>query len=222
MPPPADDSQPDEPTAAMPPGTVTLIGRARAGDASACDELFRRFLPRVRGLVSMRAGHSLRGVLEDDDIVQQAMTDALTGLERLDVPSEAAFVCLLGRFVDARITDVWRKHNAAKRGGGNVRLLSEIGSTTRERNAPHAPGPSASEAFARAEELDRVEQAMLQLGDRSRLAVYLRIVLGMSFAEVAHEMELANAETARSLFNKAAARLEEILSRGQHDGPVSG
>ena len=56
MPPPADDSQPDEPTAAMPPGTVTLIGRARAGDASACDELFRRFLPRVRGLVSMRAG----------------------------------------------------------------------------------------------------------------------------------------------------------------------
>lgn len=195
----------------MPPGTVTLIDRARSGDEAAFGQLFHRYLPRVRGLVSMRAGRSLQGVLENEDIVQQALTDALTSLDRLEVRSEGAFICMLGRLVDARLADVWRRHYAAKRGAGRVRLMSDVGTTTREQNAPQAAGPSASEQFARREELDRIERAMLQLGERSRLVVYLRLVLEMPWSEVAREMQLANGEAARSRFNKASKRLRQIL-----------
>lgn len=46
------------------------------------------------------------------------------------------------------------------------------------------------------------------------MAIYLRLVLDMPWSDVAGEMNLANAESARSLFHKAFARLRD----GMHGG----
>ncbi len=54
----------------------------------------------------------------------------------------------------------------------------------------------------------------LSLGGRHRMAIYLRLVLDMPWSDVAGEMNLANAESARSLFHKAFARLRD----GMHGG----
>jgi RNA polymerase sigma-70 factor (ECF subfamily) len=215
-PPPTDDEPRHD---AGGGGTGTLVARARSGDQAAVTELFERYLPKVRGLVAVRARRPLHGLADGEDLAQEALTAALLRLDRVEVSSEAGFVCWLGRLVDARLVDARRRELAAKRGGGRVRALSDVGTTTRERNAPRAPDASPSEALALGDEAARLEQRLLALGGRHRLVIYLRLVLDMPWHEVAAELRLANGESARSLFHKALARLRDSLRGGAGGGP---
>ena len=86
-----------------PAPTIALVRRAQGGDRAAAGELFERYAPRVRGLVALKMGQSLARFVEYEDIVQEAMADAIAKLERFDAASDGAFICWLGHFVECRI-----------------------------------------------------------------------------------------------------------------------
>ncbi len=202
--------------------TLSLVQRAQAGDDAARERLFARYLPRVRGLVALRSGHSLDAFLEHDDLVQEALLDAFRHLDDFDANADAStnegcFVRWMARIVESRIKDGWRRQRADKRGAGRAPRLADLGETTvarHERASEETSPPSGAAARERAAAL---ETALLQLSERYREVVYHRMVLDLPWAEVAAAMELKNGETARALHHKATARLAALLGRSGPD-----
>jgi RNA polymerase sigma-70 factor (ECF subfamily) len=194
--------------------TLELLGRARAGDQAAVADLYRRYEPRVRGLAAVRLGRSLVDFSDCDDIVQEALLAALAMLDRFEPRSDGAFVHWLATIVETRIHNAHRSGQAQKRGGGAVQRRADLGITTLSALAGADQGPSPSQEAA-ARELDpRLERALLGLGSPLRQIVYSRLVLDMSFAEIAAELGLASADSARAMFHKALAHLREQLEPG--------
>src|SRR5262245_13491099 len=72
-------------------GTLQLVHSAQKGEVAARDQLFRRYLPRVRQIVAVRARISLRDLDEHEDIVQESLLKVFQGLRRIDKDTEAAF-----------------------------------------------------------------------------------------------------------------------------------
>jgi RNA polymerase sigma-70 factor (ECF subfamily) len=196
------------------PATRLLVEQAQAGDQDAFAQLYRRFVPRVRGLVAVRMGRVLADFVDAEDLVQETLAAAFTRLKSFRTDqADASFACWLARLVERRIQDHWRARGARKRGGGKVARMADLRTTARERAVASAADPSPSRALQQRELAREVEGALLTLGERYRIAVYCRLVLDMEFAAIAEEMGLKNAATACALFHKATARLAARLGR---------
>ena len=135
-------------SAEIPLRTFELVRAAHGGDRAARDELFARYLPRVRGLVALRMGERLVDFVDRDDVVQEAMLRVFDRLDqfRADEASqrEGGFVCWVASLVHSRVVDAFRAAGADKRGGGSVRRTSELSANSAiELRADGAPTPSA-------------------------------------------------------------------------------
>jgi RNA polymerase sigma-70 factor, ECF subfamily len=194
----------------LPMQTAELLCRARSGDGVAVNELLTRYVPRVRGLVAMRMGQTLVDLVEQDDLVQEALMTAYDGLGRFESRSEGGFICWLATIVQSRVENARRAARADKRGGGAVRRSSDLGDST-IRGLPPANGPSPSEAVMACERDPVLERALLTLPDKQRQIVYCRLVLEMSFAEIAVALAVDNVDSVRAQFHKATAQLRDRL-----------
>src|SRR5437870_1062206 len=57
-----------------------LLGRARAGDARAVNELFQRYRERLKRMVGLRLDDRLRGRVDPSDVIQEAQLEVFTRL----------------------------------------------------------------------------------------------------------------------------------------------
>ena len=67
--------------------------------------------------------------------------------------------------------------------------------------------PTPSQVASRNELASQVETLLLELPERERRAFVLRRLCGTSFEEIAAELGLASAATARSFYSRLMARL---------------
>lgn len=191
--------------------TLALVGRAQAGSSVARDELFRRYLPRVRAIVAMRVGRPIAVVSEVDDVVQQAMLRVLRGLGGFEPRSEASFYHWVSRLVANELRDLWRRSRAEMRARGRTREFGAFDTSILASALGAAQGPSPSEAAGGAELGAQLETALLALSERDREALVMRELCGLSYAEIASELELGGESSARAFVARAKARLSEKL-----------
>ena len=199
-----------EPTSERMPGarsarhTAELVSAAQRGDREAVEDLFSRYLPRVRQIVALRMGRQLRQFTGLDDVAQDVLMKAFRDLDRCANESEGSFRNWLARSVASEIASAARRARAVKRGGGKHRepLLSSL-LMGRE--------PTPSEAAQRAEQEERIEQALLALPEHHREVIVLRTLCGMGFEEIAAEMGFRSDANARKAFSRARASLIETL-----------
>lgn len=191
--------------------TIRLVAAAQAGDRDATESLFERYYPRVRQVVALRMGMTLRQWEELDDIAQESMLDAFRGLEGFEPESEGSFRNWISRIVENNIRDHARKGKAAKRGSGKVRNFAAYGANVLTDSVTPGMDPTPSEIVAGREAEQRLEAALLGLDERHREVITLRRLCEMSYAEVAAEMGLDKESTARSLFSRALSRLSVAL-----------
>src|ERR1700722_7086059 len=94
--------------------TGRLIELARAGDASALDELFARHRERLRRMVQMRLDWRLHGRIDASDVIQEAYLEATRRLPAyLEEPGTPLFLWL--RFlVGERLMILHRHHLGTK------------------------------------------------------------------------------------------------------------
>jgi DNA-directed RNA polymerase specialized sigma24 family protein len=102
------------------------VSAAQEGDRRALEELFARYLPRVRQIVALRMGRRQRQILEVDDVAQEALLSVFRGLERFEHRSQGSFRNWLARCVESQVAGAARKAGARKRGGGKVRLFCDL------------------------------------------------------------------------------------------------
>ncbi len=170
-----------------------LVREAKGGDVKAYEELVRR-----HQTVALRAAALIAGP-DAPDAVQDAFVKAYAALGRFR--ADAPFRPWLLRIVANEARNARRA--AGRRGNLAVRLAAEPAS----RDA--APSPEA--ALLSDEETEALYGALLRLGERDRLVLGYRFLLGLSERETAAALEIRPG-TVKSRTVRGLARLRVLLA----------
>jgi RNA polymerase sigma-70 factor, ECF subfamily len=177
--------------------TTTLIRRFHGGEAAARDELIARCLPALRRWAHGRLPAWGRDLSETEDLVQVTLMRAVGGLERFRPERQGAFLAYLRQILMNALRDELRRSRRQPHTG------------MEEASLETAAGPNPSAA---PEDLLTYEKALASLADRQRQAVVLRIEFGMTFPEVAAELELPSANAARMLVSRGLLKIAEATT----------
>jgi RNA polymerase sigma-70 factor (ECF subfamily) len=191
--------------------TMHLVRAAQEGDARAREELFARYLPRVRQIVALRLGYKLRQLVEVDDVVQEALLRALEGLAGFAERSEGGFRHWLARCVEHEVVRQARRAGAEKRGGGRVRVFSDLETRLLHATAFAARDPTPSEHARAAELAERIETALLALPAHYRELIVLRQLCEMPYMEIARVLGFTEEVNARMAFSRARQKLRAAI-----------
>ena len=138
-----------------------------------------------------RIDRKLRPKIDSVDIVQDALVQALAGLENFTYKDEGDFLRWLSKIAENKLRDILDKFHADKRdirreiplkeerrstGGAPAGAIGPIGTTT----------PSV--IMCKREALDRLENALDQLKPQYREVIVLKRIEGFSYAEIAERL----------------------------------
>lgn len=186
----------------VPQSTIVLLYKAQSGDTSARDQLLERYLPRLQRWASGRLPASYRTMRTTGDLVQEAIISALPHLATLEIRTDAAFQDYLRRAIRNRIIDLHRRK-------GREPHRTPVPDNLVARDA------SPLEQAIGAEALERYDSALAGLSDDDQQAIFLRVELGLSWGEIAAEMEKPSPDAARVATTRALRRLAGEMSRGR-------
>lgn len=186
--------------------TLDLVERAQRDDSAALEQLFERYLPRVRNIAAIRLGRARRELLDIDDVAQEAMLDAFRGLDRFDLDSDGKFCNWLATIVENRIRMTLRAGSAIKRGSGNVQRFADAPKTMHASQL-QGDGSTPSMHAAGSELTEQMETGLQQLSEEYREVIVQRVFCQMTFSEIAESMQLRNGDAVRSVYTKALLAL---------------
>jgi RNA polymerase sigma factor (sigma-70 family) len=198
--------------------TFELIRLAQADDQGALNALFARYYPRVRLVVRARMGTRLRGFVEVDDIVQDAMFTALRKFESFELREDAKFINWLARIVERKVTDAIDREGARKRGRDREVSLERVRSFLSSGSVPMDPSASGTlppELVARAEELESVYEVMGELPKGQREILLQRSLIDPygSWDDIARAVGAPNGEAARQAHRRATDGMGRLWAR---------
>lgn len=198
--------------------TILLVERARDGDSGAMDDLIHRFTPYVYRIVSVMVGKPVHASGDLDDLVQESLLKAYTGLEKFGQDGRTKFRAWLRACARSVVLDDWRRWTAHVRDVRKERRFSDftesgLGHVFRDEEGAR---PSA---FAREKESlieqgrreEEVIEALLELTEKQRQVILFRHLCELPYEDIARRMELSQASTARVLFHKAMKKLQALL-----------
>lgn len=189
--------------------TVDLLPRARDGSSGALEELFRRYLPRVRAVVRLRLGAGVRSAFDSTDLVQEVLAEAVRLLDRFEDRGQGSFIAWLAQIAQYRI-------------GAHARYLAARPALGAPEPEPHQVGPAAdpspSQDLIQAERTELVEEAVRALPELDRRVVIERAYVGVTWEEVARACELPSPEAARARFSRAKQKLGALLRKLDDEG----
>src|SRR5665647_2670737 len=89
--------------------TLTLLTRARAGDALALNDLFARYLPTLQRWATGRLPRWARDMAETQDLVQETLIQTFKKIDGFEHRGEGALQAYLRQAVMNRIRDELRR-----------------------------------------------------------------------------------------------------------------
>jgi RNA polymerase sigma-70 factor (ECF subfamily) len=179
--------------------SLSLLERARGGDATALNDLLARYLPRLERWASGRLPGWARDLCDTHDLVQETLIRAFKGLDRFEARGEGAIGAYLRQAVLNRLRDEIRR----------VKRQPERG------ELPDGAAPTASpleEAVGR-ETLGRYERALARLRDADREAVVASVEMHYTPEELAQVLGKPTANAARVAVVRALQRLADEMRR---------
>lgn len=179
--------------------SIDLIRLAQHGDAKALERLVVRYLPRLQRWASGRLPSSARGMVDTQDLVQEALIGTVNNLGDFSNRGEGALQAYLRQAVMNKLRDEIRRH-AVRPGRGEL-----------VDNMPDS-GPSPLQQAMGREVFDRYEAALVSLDPIDREAVIARIELGLSYQEIAALVEKPTPDAARMAVARALQRLAQLMA----------
>lgn len=179
--------------------TTCLLRQVREGDRQARERLISRCLPLLRRWAHGRLPAAQRDLAETADLVQIAVLRVLDRLEEFAGHGPGSLLAYLRQIVVNEIRDQARAQSIRPR---RVVLDADL--------ADSAPG--ALQHAIDAQALEHYERGLSELSERQRNAVVLRIEFGLSYPEMAVELELPSVDAARMLVARALVRLAKCMS----------
>lgn len=176
-----------------------LVRRAQAGEAAAFNLLYERYLK----IVYQRVRYSIPQA-DVEDVTQETFVSVVRSLK--DFRGESKFRTWLYTILGRKIADYYRRRDPAdfqwiKRSGDEDDGSTERGEQIADRN-----GPSALD------DIIWVRQSLLRLPAHYREVILLRFADGLSFLEIAGQLDLS-LEATKSLFRRAISCLQQDLEK---------
>jgi RNA polymerase sigma factor (sigma-70 family) len=192
-------SAPEGGSSAHPP-SEELLQRARAGDDSALDQLFARYVPRLYRWAHRRVPVWARNAAETADYVQDTVLHTLRNLGTFQPQREGALLGYLRRSLVNRVRDQFRhagRHPAPDE--LEDRFVDE--------------GRSPLDLAICAQDRQRYEAGLKRLRRADRQAIVASIELGYSYEQIAIVLKKPSSEAARLAVRRALVRLGEEMTR---------
>lgn len=200
----SDRSKPDP---RQPPSSVRLLERAVRGDRSAIEELFARYLPRLRRWTRGRLPRWARGVVDTSDLVQDTLLHAFTRITVFEPKGDGALRAYLRQAVENRIRDELRR----------VARRPPVDNLDVEVQVPGG-GPSPLDRAIDDQTGARYLSALKRLSPRERRLIVGRAELGYSFTQLAYIDDRASPDAARMALKRALVRLAREMGDGDMPG----
>ena len=185
-----------------------LVGRARAGDREAADEIARRYEGRVRRAIQLRLAPDLKARVDTDDVFQSTFTAALGSLEGIHYEGEQAFVAWLTKTAEHRVISAARRHRAEKRDVRRQRPLLAAWDRSAALTSP-------TQGAIRSETRGGIRRAIEHLQGERRRVVELRAYEGLSFRAIAERVGLPDKNVARDLYRNALKEMGDLLDAAE-------
>ena len=187
--------------------TIDLLRAAQDGSKDAQNRLFERYYERVRRIVRLRIGASLRRRVDVSDILQETFAAAIDAFDRFEVRDEGSFINWLARIAERQVHAAAEHHGAQMRDAGREVPLARADSSGRIGIDPVATGLLPPDRIARAEQTARIEACIARLPEVYRELIILRDYAGASWETVAAETGRPTAAAARMMHGKAIVEL---------------
>jgi RNA polymerase sigma-70 factor (ECF subfamily) len=196
------------------PREAELVFRAVRGDHVAVTMLLTQSRQQLLRQVAGHIPADVRGLLDADDIVQQAHVDVFRKLSQFEDRGAGSFARWTATIALHRLRDAIRRQRADKRGGASspvqARTAQLEDSLITLLEWAEAPGNSPSRSVARREAVEAVQHALDELPPDYRRALWMVNIEGLSVVAAAQAM----GRTERAIHNlcyKARKRLRELL-----------
>jgi RNA polymerase sigma factor (sigma-70 family) len=180
--------------------TFELTALARAGDRNALEALCLRCLKSLSRYASGRLPASVRGMLETQDIVLEAVQKGLSRLNEFDERHEGALIGYMRRILKNLIIDHWRV-------SGRRPLQVPLD------DQPQLAGAGTPlESLLEDEQFELYEMALERLKSRDGELIRLKIDEQLSYAEIALQLGLPSENAARVAVKRAVLRVAHEMS----------
>lgn len=198
VPPPAPDAVANRPLELT--STVELVARVRSGDRDALEVICLRCLKGLRCFAAGRVPPRIRGMLDTQDLVAEALEKGMTRLLDLDLGRQGALMSYLRQILKNLIVD---KIRAADRAPTSTLLDNQHVDDTQ----------SPLERALDREKVELYEEALERLKPRDAELIILRVEQQAPYDEIAVYMGLPTANAARTAVRRALFRLAHVMSR---------
>lgn len=195
---------------------AALIEKARSGDRFALERLLLAHSADLSRHVEQRFLPSLQGSCSVEDLLQDTLLRAYTGIGEFRQTSARSFAAWLKAIADMRMLDLLKAHRRQKRGGvrRQVRGHSNDESSWVADLIERLPGDAStpSRRLARHEAVLAVQVGLAGLPPDQRDAVRLYVIEGKSLEETARALKRSTSAV-RSLVHRGKRKLAEMLGR---------
>jgi RNA polymerase sigma-70 factor (ECF subfamily) len=204
---PTDDNSTD---------TVRLLELARAGDATALNQLFARHRARLRRMVELRLDRRLQSRIDASDVIQEAYVEVVGRLpEYLSRPNYPLFLWLR-LIVGERLLKLHRHHLGTQMRDAALEVSIYRGALPAASSAALAAQllgkhTSPTQAAVRAERMMRLQEALNTLEPIDREVLSLRHFEEMTLKETAQSLAIEESAAAKR-YIRALKRLKAILA----------
>lgn len=196
---------------------MELLARARRGDETARDELFRQCRDYVGVVARAQVESWMRTKVDASDLVQQTLLEAHRGIDGFRGETEAEWLAWLRKILAHNATDFIRRYRGTAKRAVRREVPMQQMPTFNSRYAgiePADAGESPSFVAQRHEREFAVAEAVAQLPDDYREVIMLRNLQRLSFNEVAERMGRTR-PAVQMLWLRALRQLETQLADSQ-------
>jgi len=213
---PLDPTASVEPLASIDPtASVDLVRHGQHGDAGAVNELFVRYIPRVRRILSIKIAPRLRPVVDPDDVLQETLIVATRRLPELEVRTRSSILQWLAKIAEYQIKNRLEYVHAQKRDlVRETPLGDEADSEDRPAAFVQATDPTPSQIYAR-EEMERlIDDQLHQLQPPEyREVIFLHDYCECDWEQIRESMDRPSQAAVQDLYHRAMKRLRERVGR---------
>lgn len=179
--------------------TQELVTRVRGGDQEALEAVCQRCLRGLHGFAAGRVPPRIRGMLDTQDLVAEALEKGLVRLLDLDLERQGALMAYFRQILKNLIID---KVRAAERAPRTATLDDRHVDDTR----------SPLELALDREKLDRYDAALQRLKPRDAELIILRVEQQADYGEIVAFLGLPSTNAARVAVRRALLRLAHEMS----------
>ena len=202
-----------------PTQSMELAWQGQRGDAQAVNDLFARYIPRMRRVLNIKIGRWQRSSVDPEDVLQETLIVATRRLPELEVRSHSSILQWLSKIADFEIKNRVEYLKAEKRDPARERRIrsDEDSMDTSDLGVlvPFA-GPSPSQ-FVERSEFERCIDACVETLDPPdyREVILMRDYYDADWEAIRVAMERPTLKAAQDLYARARERLKERLAKYQ-------